>query len=124
MRRREYAYIVVTAAIALVWGFVFGNSWLLDGEGLAVIGIITAFPYLKSPKREAEAPDAWVPPPRSRINHYARISRLDNTSLLVDAANNPFERSLVADPLWPDSTNEDLRSLALARRSQGGPPDA
>jgi hypothetical protein len=56
-------------------------------------------------------PETHPPVLRSRILHYARISKLNDGRRLQKSADNPFEGSLLGYPGWSHLTAKELKEF-------------
>ncbi len=98
------------SSAALV-GVLSGFSWTLQAVMLTVLTLALAVDSI----RRAEGGsflEIEEPIPRSRVAHYARIARVEDSARLIQAADNPFERALLSGPKWPDLTSGELRALS------------
>ncbi|MGP8124690.1 MAG: hypothetical protein ACLQEQ_02330 [Nitrososphaerales archaeon] len=111
MSRLSYVYWALAMSSAALVGVLSGFSWTLQAVVLSVLTLALAVDSIRRAEGGSLVENE-EPIPRSRVAHYARIARVEDSARLIQAADNPFERALLGGPKWSDLTSEELRALS------------
>ena len=102
--------MALAASSAALVGVLSGFSWVLQA---AVLTVLTVALSVDAVRRAESGPrvENEEQIPRSRVAHYARIARVEDSARLIQATGNPFERALLGGPRWMDLNTDELRAL-------------
>ena len=110
MVNRKYLYWVIAVALAAVSAAYMSPYGVLQSALLTMVVLIIAVQGIASAEGEWH-PEPHPPVLRSRILHYARISKVKDGKRLQRTADNPFEASLLGQPGWSQLSSKELKEL-------------
>lgn len=143
--KTDYLYLVLVAALAVTFGICVGPYWTVDACVLALVSCVVVyvgirvsgssvehegffFPLFRFTKKSSSdsvpSVDSGIRDyiPRSRIAHYARISRMRSDDLAARVANNPFEQALLREQDWRTLSAEELKKVGESIRKSWRKP--
>jgi hypothetical protein len=117
--RIGYLYIALAAALAVAFGASVGPYWVDDAVVFAVFSFaicVSCFARVdEAPRTDSEDRGYF---PRSRIAHYALVSRIKSGSSTALASYNPFERAVLSEPDWRTLSAEELKRIIMEHRRE------
>ena len=111
--RIGYLYGLLAAVSAVAFGAIIGPYWVDDAIIIAAIVVaVTAYSFWNLDTASSENPEGREYLPRSRIAHYALLSRIRMNSPATWGPSDPFERALLQNENWRTLSEEELREVA------------
>lgn len=110
-------YWIIALALAAI-SAVYASPY-----GVLQIALLTVVAMIVGVRGVSGVEGEWHPEQhplviRSRILHYARISKAKDGGHLQQTADNPFEASLLGYPKWSQFTMEELGTLSRSTFEQ------
>jgi len=108
---RKYLYAAFAAVFGAAVGLLTGRLFVVQLLALTGVVVFVAVDSLMGIDEGVEMV-AGEEVLRSRVTHYAQISRVEDSARLVRTASNPFERALLHQRGWSRMSVAELRGLS------------